>query len=217
MLHTTTRSAFQAKTEMPSSTFPNLIEDTDSLLWQDFIQALNPKILTSPGGGQTNLFLFIFQFSLALLIRRALMVLGASQARRTLLASHAGRAVRRTACPFLPRPTGRQEGRLPPAASPAAGQRRLCRPRAAGGCGTALRPGTASSSPPCSPKAGQCSGLQRRTCLGPPLPADTALQAARDGTAEHSLVQPRVCKDVSASNFDTPMRNAALRPLESRW
>lgn len=61
MLRTTTRSAFQAETQMPSPTFPDLIEDTDSLLWQDFIQALNPKILTSPGGEpQTNLFLFIF-------------------------------------------------------------------------------------------------------------------------------------------------------------
>lgn len=79
------------------------------------------------------------------------MVLGTSQARRTLLASRAGRAARRTACPCWPRAAGRQEGRLPPAASPATGQRWLCWPRAAGGCGSALHPGTASSSPPCSP------------------------------------------------------------------
>lgn len=79
------------------------------------------------------------------------MVLGTSQARRTVLASRAGRAARRTACPCRPRTAERQEGRLPPAASPAAGQRWLCWPRAARGCGSALHPGTASSCPPCSP------------------------------------------------------------------
>lgn len=141
------------------------------------------------------------------------MVLGTSQARRTLLASRAGRAARRTACPCWPRAAGRQEGRLPPAASPATGQRWLCWPRAAGGCGSALHPGTASSSPPCSPVSSGGRAWDHRFQQAAPC----RQHRTPDGTAEHSLIQPRVCEDVSASSSDTPTLSTALRPLESRW
>lgn len=212
MLRTTTRSAFQAETQMPSPTFPDLIEDIDSLLWQDFIQALNPKILTSPGGGATNQ-----------LVPLHILVLSGSANSQGFDGARDQPGQENPA--GLPCGTCRTMNRM----SLLASRRREAGGEAASRCFPCHGPAMALLAKgsrglwECPPpwhsqqQPPLLSSHQRRTCLGPPLPAGSALQVAPDGTAEHSLIQPRVCEDVSASSSDTPTRSTALRPLESRW